>query len=263
MTSRWIAFSFVASAMIACGSSTTPADGSATDAVADTSTIAPDASSASDAGAAPDREDPPAQDSGAASDGSNPFADAGALGEPAWVPITVLTAGTCPAITACGGNIVGTWDVSAACIEVPIEQALALCPGAMITRREGRARGRVTFGATPMVARRVAQSEATVESFVPQACAQAVGGCMGLQALLQRGAPTATCAAGAMGGCDCRATASFTIDDGDAYRTEGNEIVSATSGKRWEYCVEGEGLRYRDTSPSGMREPGSISLRRR
>lgn len=157
----------------------------------------------------------------------------------------------------------GTWDVSSACIEVPIEQALALCPGAMITRREGRARGRVTFGATPMVARRVAQSEATVESYVPQACAQPVGGCAGLQSLLQRGAPTATCTDAAMGGCDCRATAAYTIDDGDAYRIEGNEIVSSSAGKRWEYCVEGESLRYRDTSTSGMREPGSISLRRR
>lgn len=262
MTNRSIALCFIATAMLACGSSTTPADGSSSDAIADAA-MAADSNIPSDAGSAPDREDPPAQDAGNESDASNPFADAGALGEPAWVPITVLTAGSCPAISACGGNIVGTWDVSSACIEVPLEQALSLCPGAMITRREGRARGRVTFGASPMVARRVAQSEATVESFVPAACAQAVGGCMGLQSLLQRGAPTATCAAGAMGGCDCRATAAFTIDDGDAYRTEVNEIVSATSGKRWEYCVEGESLRYRDTSPSGMREPGSISLRRR
>ncbi len=249
----------------ACGSSTTPGDSATGDAVSrdDSAVSSPDVldsgTSADDASASDVTSLPDA----VASDVPNPFADAGPLGEPAWVPITVLTMGTCPALTACGGDVVGTWDVSGACIEVPIESALAACPGAMVTRREGRARGRVVFGAAPMIARRVAQSEATVEMFVPDVCATAVGGCATLQALIQRGAPGATCTATPTGSCNCTASASYTIDDGDGYSVMGNEIVSATLNKRWEYCVADNVLRYRDTSTSGAREPGTISLRRR
>jgi hypothetical protein len=246
-----------------CGSSTSPTDSGvgADSASPQPDASAPDGSAIDDAMAATDVVSLP--DAAPIADGSNPFADAGALGEPAWVPITVLTTGTCPAVAACGGDVVGTWDVSGACIEVPIESALAACPGAMVTRREGRARGRVVFGSAPMIARRVAQSEATVELFVPDICATPVGGCATLQALVQRGAPGATCTPTPTGACNCRATASYTIDDGDGYSIMGNEIVSATLNKRWEYCIAESTLRYRDTSTSGTREPGTISLRRR
>lgn len=245
----------------ACGSTTSPNDGAAQDGATSAPDSAIDASTpAEDAAATPDVASQP--DASAASDAANPFADAGPLGEPAWVPITVVTMGTCPALTPCGGDVVGTWDVSGACIELPIESALSACPGAMITRRDGRARGRVTFSTMPSIARRVAQSEATVEAFVPELCASAVGGCAGLQAILQRGAPGALCTAAPMG-CNCTASASYTIDDGDGYSIQGNEIVSSTLMKRWEYCIADGSLRYRDSSPGGMREPGTISLRRR
>lgn len=244
----------------ACGSTTSPTDSGSNDSAAQPDSAGSTADASMDAGSSPDASSLP--DATAASDASNPFADAGALGEPAWVPITVLTTGACPTLMPCGGDVLGTWDVSGACIEVPIESALAACPGAMITRREGRARGRVTFTAMPNIARRVAQSEATVEAFVPEVCAMAVGGCAGLQAILQRGAPSATCAATATG-CSCTASAAYTIDDGDGYTIQGNEIVSSTLMKRWEYCIADNSLRYRDSSPSGAREPGTITLRRR
>lgn len=53
------------------------------------------------------------------------------------------------------------------------------------------------------------------------------------------------------------------IDDRDAYTIEGNEIVSSTAGKRWEYCIEGDTLRYRDTGDVEPREPGIVELTRR
>ncbi len=53
------------------------------------------------------------------------------------------------------------------------------------------------------------------------------------------------------------------IDDADGYAIEGNQIVSATLMKRWDYCVSGDALRYRDVSSSGELEPGIIELGRR
>lgn len=227
----------------------------------DSGTDSPTATPDANPEASADAESIP--DASTTADAGNPFPDAGPLGDPPWVPITVLTTGTCPVLTPCGGDVTGTWDVSGACIEVPIESALAACPGAMITRREGRGRGRVIFGTSPMIARRIAQSEAVVEMFVPALCATPLGGCPGLQTLLQRVNAAATCSPTPASDCNCSAGANFTINDTDTYSTMNNEITSASSSKRWAYCIAENTLRYRDTSPSEPREPGTISLTRR
>jgi hypothetical protein len=250
-------FALLAALLGACGSTTSPTDASSSDALLSPSDSAAEAS-------APQDVAPPIADASAPiTDAGGPFADAGPLGAPEWVPVTVLTSSTCPPLAPCGGDIAGTWDVSGVCLEIPLATALAACPGATITRADGRARGRVVFSTAPSIARRVAESEARVDLLVPAVCAAAAGGCAALQALLVRAAPGATCAAAATGDCLCTAQQRYTIDDGDAYTTMSNQIVSTTSGKRWDYCVDGSTLRYRDQSPSGAREPGVVSLRRR
>jgi|LNFM01.1.fsa_nt_gb hypothetical protein len=259
------------SGVAACSTAPAPTDSSTDTGITADITAADsapeDSSITVDSGVALDSAMPPADsgvsDSGAAGDAANPFADAGALGEPAWVPITVLTSGTCPVLNPCGGAIVGTWDVSGACIEVPIASAVAMCPGAMITRSDGRARGRVVFGSAPMVARRVAQFEAQVDVFVPALCATVAGGCSVIERGFVAVNPMSSCVPTPSGDCRCTSRSSSSIDDSDGYRTESNEIVSSTIGKRWAYCVADGSLRYRDTSPSGAREPGTVTLRRR
>lgn len=194
-------------------------------------------------------------------DSGDPFGDAGPLGPPEWVPIDVLSDGTtCDPLTPCGGDIVGTWDVEGGCIEVPVPMELMRCPGAAIVSSTGRARGRVTFDGTTAV--RLAQSEAEVEIFIPGLCAMFVGGCPGIEAELRMQVPDSVCIEETGGDCTCAARVSNTIDDTDGYTIEGNEIVGATSGKRWAYCVDAAAgtMRYEDTSPSGMREPGIIDL---
>ncbi len=188
--------------------------------------------------------------------------DAGALGEPAWSPLDVRAGTTCPALMACGGSEMGTWDVSGGCIEVPIPSQLMSCPGARVSRTAGRARGRVTFASG--FARRAAQWEVEVELAVPQLCASFVGGCNGIQTALRGAIADSACVTEANGDCRCAARQTGALRDADGYRTESNQIVSATLGKRWDYCVEGTRLRYRDTTPTtGAREPGIIELTRR
>jgi len=192
-------------------------------------------------------------------DAANPFGDAGPLGPPPWVPLTVTT-NSCPAFTPCGGNVVGTWDVSGGCVEIPIGTALALCPTAVITNRSGIARGRVTFDA--VTARRVAQSIIDVSAFVPTVCANFVGGCAGLQNTIRNEAPSAVCTT-TPSGCDCVIHEEFTINDSDGYTTMFSEIIGTVSQKHWGYCIDQNALRYDDRSPSGSREPGIIDLVRR
>lgn len=187
--------------------------------------------------------------------------DGGSLGDPAWGSLDVRVGGTCPALTACGGAIQGAWDVSGGCVEVPLPSQLSLCPGARVTRSSGRARGRVIFG--PVIARRASQWEVETELFIPQLCATVVGGCAVIEGYVRPLFPDSRCVTEGSGDCRCAARQSGTIDDGDAYTTTSTQIVSTSSGKRWDYCVEGDRIRYNDASPGGVREPGPIELTRR
>lgn len=204
-------------------------------------------------------------------DGGDPFGDAGALGAPAFVPIDVLYDGTmCDELVPCGGDVLGTWDVQGGCIDLGNISGpgapLSMCPGATVTTRTARARGRVVFEAT--VARRIAQSEVEIEMFVPSFCAAVVGGCGAIEAQLMMRAPDSACITEASGDCTCAVRQLTTIDETDAYTIEGNEIVSST-GRRWAYCVDGDALSYQDVTPAPdggaapAREPGIIDLVRR
>lgn len=226
-----------------------------------------DASSASDAGDAGAGRDAAAVDGGSSDAGSPdtgapdadvPWPDAGGLPAPDWAPLTVGPAGSCPEFVPCGGDVVGVWDVSGGCFEVDIESAISRCPGAMVTRREGRGRGRVVFGADG-IAHRVAVSEVEADVFFPALCA-AVFSCEMLEAAMASLVTEASCGTTPTGDCECTAVQRTTIDDTDAYRVEGDEIVGTT--KRWEFCIAGDTLTYRDSSPSGTREPGVVELSR-
>lgn len=193
----------------------------------------------------------------AGTDSSITFPDSG-LPDPAWVDLDVVAAGECPEFTACGGDIVGVWDTSGGCFEVDIESAISRCPGARVTERSGRGRGRVIFGADGN-AHRVAESQVAASVFVPAACTAFVS-CESIEDLMRAQASSATCTSAPGGDCNCDATYDFALDETSPYGTEGNEITAP--GKRWEYCVDGETLTYQDTSPSGTREPGTVELTR-
>lgn len=194
-------------------------------------------------------------------DAGDPFGDAGTLGTPAWVPLDVLIDGsTCPPLVACGGDELGSWDVTGGCVDFMIPAALMACPGATVMA-SGQARGRVTFAGG--FATRTAQSEVNAEVFIPALCAGFAGGCPAIQAQIEMAVPGAVCAATAAGDCNCAARTVTVIDGADAYTSMGNQIVATTGGKRWDYCITGMEMRYRDVSTSGSIEPGIIELGRR
>jgi hypothetical protein len=192
-------------------------------------------------------------------DAGDPFGDAGPDGPPEWVDLDVRTDGSsCDALVACGGDEVGTWDVSGGCVEVPVPADLMRCPGATLTAT-GMARGRVTFTGTTAV--RTAQSEVIANVYIPGFCATIAGGCDAIATMLGSSFPDSACREDASGDCLCDIRQSFVIDDADGYTIEGNQIVSATLGKRWDYCVGADGtLRYRDVSSADPIEPGIIEL---
>lgn len=190
------------------------------------------------------------------------FEDGGTLGEPAWASLDVRTTTSCPPLAACGGAVEGTWDVGGGCFDLPVPAELMQCPGASVTGAEGRARGRVTFAGG--IARRAAEWEVQATVMVPAVCAGFLGGCGGLEATVRGFIPDTSCTTeSGTGACRCVARQRGQLRDGDGYTTTATQIVSATLNKRWDYCVAGDALRYRDVSEGGAREPGTIELRRR
>ncbi len=266
----------LALSLAACSESTTPApldagrtldggrDAGATDAGGSPDGGRPDSGTPVDGGrptdAGRDARILPPRDAGM------PFGDAGALGPPPWVDLDVRTDGTmCTPLAACGGAIEGTWDVAGGCLEVPFPSMLMACPGATFTG-SGRARGRVTFAMG--TATRRAQSEVTLDIFVPSFCAMFVsGGCMGIESMIRSGgSPDSACPTDPMGNCNCQTRVTYELDDTDGYTIMGTQIVSATLGKRWDYCVDAAttGMLYEDADTDPMtREPGIIELSRR
>jgi len=195
-------------------------------------------------------------------DASNPFTDAGSLGAPAWVPLQILTSGMCTALAPCGGDVVGTWDVTGGCVSLPLGNALTLCPSATIATM-GQARGRIVFDGTTVT--RVAQYVVQADVTVPASCASFVGGCSGVQNALQMRVADSNCVALSNGDCQCAARQLTTINDSENYTldTANNQIVGTMSGKRWSYCITGTNMDYQDQSTTGTREPGIIQLGRR
>lgn len=214
---------------------------------------APSTDAGTDAGAPlPDGSILPPRDAG------DPFGDTGTLPPPAWVPIEIAVDAACPAFTACGGDEVGTWDVTGGCLEIEGPGAvLEMCPGATFDV-EARGRGRVTFDGDTAV--RAAQSEIIATVFVPTLCASFVGGCPAIEDLIQMQTPDSACVT-TTAGCVCEGRQHFVIDDADGYTIEGDQIVSATLMRRWDYCVMDGMLRYQDVSDEvASREPGIIEL---
>lgn len=186
--------------------------------------------------------------------------DGGGVSDPEWVDLTVGEPGDCEALVPCGGDVRGVWDVTGGCFELEIESAIADCPGAAVTRREGRGRGRVVFG--DAFAHRVADAVVEVGVMLPAICAAFVS-CDTIESLIAPRVTEASCETDAAGNCVCLARSVTHIDDMDLYSVEDTHIVSTTSGKRWEFCIDGDGLRYHDVSPSGTLEPGIVELGRR
>lgn len=250
-------------ALWGCGDDGTPLDtGVAPDSgpVADTGTPGDsgvDTGPVGDSGAPGDSGSP--GDSGASRDSAVAFPDGGA-GDPPWVEMTLGPAGTCDAFSSCPGEIVGIWETSGVCFEDDFEDTISRCPGAAVTGRTGRARGRVVFGADGF-AIRAAESEVEYEIFYPALCA-AVFSCAMVEAAIAPFVDTVSCPVDGTGDCTCTAALRTTIMDRDAYRTELGQIISVTSGKRWDYCVAGETLTYRDTDTSAAGEPGIVELTR-
>jgi hypothetical protein len=178
---------------------------------------------------------------------------------------------TCPAFSACGGTLPGTFTYTSGCADdaefAPlVVLADSICGAGMttITNKSGTIQGGLTFSAT-----QVARSVSGAVNFTANlggTCGNS-GVCTQISGALTAYGFTGTCTFDATAGkCVCPLTRSLTATGVETYSVTGNQLTTMGAKTRlYDYCVTagGSNLTYREvTANSGMniRDPGYYSL---
>jgi hypothetical protein len=165
------------------------------------------------------------------------------------------SSGSCGKVQPCGGDVVGDWNISAACVdnavanmELPFE-----CPGAMVRVTGLNVSGTATFTAGLTYTRTQTMSGSVQMTFAPSClamegitptCAQ-IDAILQLQLAQQPGTfQSASCSGSAT--CTCSfTTVPETQSDSGTYVTSGNTLTltsSAGAVDADQYCVQGNEL---------------------
>ncbi len=194
--------------------------------------------------------------SGVVACGSSSSSDGGDGSGPQSVDVSVEA--QCPALTACGGDVEGTWDYTGGCAQLDLSALQEACTGLTITNTSATAVARVVFAAGNVTRNYTVTGKATVA--IPASCVLA-GGCANIQSAITSGPTTASCTDDGSGGCTC-AVASTTSDEGaTTYTIQGNEIVTG-DGNEYTFCSQGGTMSYSHASGSSP-EQGVFTLTKR
>lgn len=168
----------------------------------------------------------------------------------------------CPAFTACGGAIAGTWCYADVCITKDELLARVLeqpgvpmdCTADEIELLASMGTIDGTIAITDTTIARMITTSVTGTFHLPPDCV--ISTCRGTEAAIIAALGdmgTASCADAAPDGCDCDITFTSMVDMFDTY-TSGGTSITTSNGRTFDVCVEEGNLRFRETSMGG--EPG-------
>lgn len=155
---------------------------------------------------------------------------------------------TCPAFTACGGELMGTWAYTDACPSANLDLLLTQCPTASVQHESG-APATLSFSGG-----QVARSGAPVGDGVINFPLECDFACSLVAALVG----TAGNCSEVAGDCVCRTPYSIAWSQ-QSYTVSGSQLTQA-DGRTFDYCVAGNTLTYRETGDA--KEPGVFTLQR-
>lgn len=228
----------------ACGGSTT------------SSTQSPDAGGGTDAGGGLDA-------GGGGTDAGGGGVDAGGSKDAGLPAAADIQFDSCPAFNASGGDPIGTWDYTGACVDTAqIADLGSACMGAekpTIKSAKGKVQGRVVFTATKVARNVVTTTNAVIT--VAKTCFPAqfqMAPCAMLGQLLATQLPGASCADGAdVDHCDCNVTITGGQSGTNGYTKSATQLT-LDDGSVYAFSVNAKTLQYQQTTPAmGMQpEPG-------
>jgi hypothetical protein len=171
--------------------------------------------------------------------------------------------GTCGKVAACGGDIVGTWNIVTACANASSSSTSnTMCPNESLQSTSFTASGTATFNADMTYSVDVTESLSETV-IVPTSCltvgtttitcdelSTAFGGALATDA----GAPMATCTSSG-GNCDCTISLSgLSTHETGTYTLSSNSVVTTPMGgtpSSGDYCVQGNTLHLVSSADMG------------
>lgn len=208
----------------------------------------------------------PAGDGGMAQGDAGPMRDLGLN----CAPGTVTVQQNCPAFSACGGSLTGSYCYTNLCLSTADLSITTFGTCDLSALDPSSLTGTVNGGAvfTADQVNRVAKVELSGTLSLPATSGCSLGSCSTIQNLLNvaiqsRGA-TATCTARTTSpqlGCDCALSIVQNVDQMEGFTASGNTITTA-SGRTYDYCISGStlGLTETTTTSNLTPEPGNQTL---
>jgi hypothetical protein len=159
-------------------------------------------------------------------------------------------ANSCTAVSACGGDVAGTWQVDSECLAITSPFAEPECRSA-VQHSNVSVTGTVTYAPSTSdpsqgTQHATLQYSLDIDEVYSAACLKAVGlggaspqACAGLQAYWT-GPYAETCTV-KDDGCECTFSDKNTIDQSDTYTVQDHQLVLASSGPS-DFCRSGDTL---------------------
>jgi hypothetical protein len=162
----------------------------------------------------------------------------------------------CPAFSACGGSIDGTYDYASGCVGDVLADVKKACPTVDGSGLKVVVKGSLHFtGGKALTRDATSTLSGTIK--VPAMCAQ--GQCSIVEKTLRdAGFATATCTGAA--GCDCTVAKTESTKNATTYAVSGTTVTTA-DGETYAFCAKGNALSY--TGKSAGSEDGAWELTKR
>ena len=173
------------------------------------------------------------------------------------------TGSQCGGNSSCGGNVVGSWDISELCFQQAASMVSGSCPGAQIDASGLRESGTIAFQGD-LTYSSTAVISGSITEIIPTTCFSSGGitpSCDQLNSLLQTfvqgdmSFSSASCQ-NAQGGCACTFQLSpQTNTETGSYSTAGavlTTLPNSGTASSASYCVQGSTMTVADMNMAGM-----------
>jgi hypothetical protein len=151
--------------------------------------------------------------------------------------VDVAINGTCPAFTACGGSLDGTYDYASGCVTDIFAQAKAQCPTLDTSGVKATVKGSLYFKAPALT--RDGVTKVSGQIVFPASCT--AGQCAAVQAALKGAFDTITCTGASA--CTCTISKTELVKNATTYSLAGSTVTTG-DGETYEICATGSDLKY-------------------
>lgn len=195
-------------------------------------------------------------DAGSVDAGNGDAGNGDAGSQPDAGPIGPTCNPTFGAGDACGGDPVGTWNYTAACVD-PIVFATAqqLCPFITSVQLSNTATGTLTLN-EDLSFSRTATATFIYDVFVPAVCAQQIGGCPGVAGYIESNITatrrTANCSTQRNSDCNCTVLVEQVSNDSGTYTVDSANGIIVANALEYYYCVSGDDMLYKGTTNNNL-----------